>query len=135
MTTALNTTNGFGLTHPSATVASVIELSAYLSAPPERIWAALRNFDSKSTAGLLKVMHQETNRRLIYTVFGLPGIVKQMIGHVHLQPEGAGTWLHWSLRFNTKPTLLARLFRPLMRASIARTLRDAVRRFKTALEQ
>jgi hypothetical protein len=58
-----------------------------------------------------------------------------MIGQVELQPDGAGTWLHWSLRFSTKPTMVARLLRPLMQAGIARTLREAAKRFQAAVEQ
>ena len=135
MTTAVNTTNVITMAPPQDAVASTVELSTYLAAPPERVWAALRSFDSKSTAGLLKVLYQETNRTLVYVVFGLPRIVRNMIGQVHLQPDGAGTWLHWSLRFSTKPTMVARLLRPLMRAGIARTLRHAAQRFQAAVNQ
>jgi carbon monoxide dehydrogenase subunit G len=134
MTTAVNTTN-LMMAPPQAAVTSTVELSTYLAAPPERVWAALRNFDSKSTAGLLKVLYQKTNRELVYAVSGLPRIVSNMIGQVELRPDGAGTRLHWSLHFSTKPTLIARLFRPLMRAGIARTLREAAQRFQAAMAQ
>lgn len=129
MTTGVSTTNFKAMANTQPEVASAIELSAFLAAPPEQVWRALRNFDSKSTAGLLKVLHQESNRKLIYAVFGLPKIVKSMIGQVELQPDGPGTRLHWSVRFSTKPTLFARLLRPLMRAGIARTLREAIKNF------
>jgi carbon monoxide dehydrogenase subunit G len=135
MATAVSHISVMGMQPPASTVTSMVELSAYVAAPPERVWGALRSFDSKSTAGLLKVLYQETDRRLVYAVSGLPRNIKHMVGHVHLQPDGAGTWLHWSLRFSTSRTLIARLFRPLMRAGIARTLRDAAQRFQAAVEQ
>lgn len=117
-----------GNTEPE--VASQVEVAAFLAAPPEQVWMALRNFDSKSTSGLLKVLHQESNRKLIYSVAGLPKTVKSMIGQVELRPEGTGTQLHWSVRFSTKPTMFARLLRPLVSAGIARALREAVKNLK-----
>jgi len=115
-------------------VTSKVELLTFLAAPPEQVWMALRNFDSKSTTGLLKVLYQESNRKLIYAVSGLPRTVRSMIHHIQLQPDGLGTQLHWSVRFSTKPTMFARLLRPLMRAGISRTLREAVKNLNRMIE-
>jgi carbon monoxide dehydrogenase subunit G len=115
-------------------IGSKVELSTFLAAPPEQVWLVLRDFDSKSTTGLLTVLHQESNRKLVYAVSGLPKTVKSMIGQVELLPDGPGTHLRWSVSFRTKPTMFARLLRPLMRAGIARTLRDAANNLKVAIE-
>ena len=127
MTVGVNTADYRTFGPTEGEVASSVELATFVAAPPEQVWAALRNFDSKSTTGLLKVLHQESNRKLVYAVSGLPKTIKNMVGQVELQPVGTGTQLHWSVRFNTRATMFARLLRPLVRAGIARTLREAAK--------
>jgi hypothetical protein len=133
MSIEVNTTDFMLMANPQ--VVSMVKLSTFLAASPERVWAAVRNFDSNASRGLLKILHQESHRKLIYAVLGLPKVVKSMIGQVELQPAGPGTQLLWSVRFSTKPTLFARLLRLLVRAGIARTLHDAARKFKLKLEE
>lgn len=115
-------------------IISVVRLSTYVAAPPQRVWLAVRQFKSHSPPREIKILHQESGRKLIYAITGLPPIIKRMTGEIELRPDGAGTWLHWSVRFSTKPTLFSRLFRPLLRAGIARTLRRAARAFKARME-
>jgi hypothetical protein len=130
MSIGVSTIDYRAIGHTELEVASQVEVAAFLAASPEQVWMALRNFDSKSTTGLLKVLHQESHRKLIYSVSGLPKTVKSMIGQVELRPEGTGTQLLWSVRFSTKPTMFARLLRPLVSAGIARALREAVKNLK-----
>jgi hypothetical protein len=125
MATAASLTNNRAIKRTEAEVASVVELFTKLLAPPEIVWPALRNFDSNSTRGLLKILEQESYRKLVYSVSGLPKTIKSMVCKVQLEPHGEGTKLHWSVIFTTKPTMFARFLRPLMRAGICRTLRDA----------
>ena len=109
-----------------ARAGSTVEIATSLSASPERVWQTLRNFDSTSSPGLLKVLVQETPRTFIYEVTGLPRTVKTMVGEIRLQPDGAGTRLRWAVHFTTKSTMFARFLRPMMRLGIKRTLRRSV---------
>lgn len=133
MSVGVSTSDYSVIGHREPAVTSQVEVTAFVAAPPEQVWMALRNFDAKSTSGLLKVLHQETHRKLIYSVAGLPKTVKSMIGQIELRPEGTGTQLHWSVRFTTKPTMFARLLRPLVSAGIARALGQAVKNLNRLL--
>ncbi|MBI3949104.1 MAG: hypothetical protein HY314_01410 [Acidobacteria bacterium] len=135
MTIGVNTADYRALGTPETEVASTVELTTFVAASPEQVWLALRNFNTKSTTGLLKVLHQESNRKLVYAISGLPKTIKSMIGQVQLQPYGPGTQLHWSVRFSTKPTMFARFLRPLVRAGIARTLRDAAKNLNMMISE
>ncbi|MCS6807085.1 MAG: SRPBCC family protein [Acidobacteriota bacterium] len=130
MTVAVSTVQNRTTGHSRSNVTSRIELVTLVAAPPERVWSAVRDFDSKSTKGLLTVLHQETNKLLVYSVSGLPKTIKTMIGEIQLEPSGSGTRLRWSVQFSTKRTMVARLLRPMLRHSIERTLRDGIKRLK-----
>jgi carbon monoxide dehydrogenase subunit G len=134
MTAAVNTIDYRTTGQSESDVTSRVELVTLVAAPPERVWTAVRDFDSKSTKELLTVLHQETNRLLVYSISGLPKTVKTMIGEIQLEPTNSGgTRLHWSVRFSTKPTMVARLLRPMLRHSIERTLREGIKNLRQKL--
>jgi hypothetical protein len=113
----------------SQEVTSTIKLTTFLSAAPDRAWTVLKGRDSHPNADSFKILYQESYRKLVYEVFGLPKVITKMIGHIELQPDGSGTWLQWTVQFTTKPTMPARFFKLLMRVAIARTLRQTAREF------
>lgn len=133
MSTAVSTIQNTTTGRSQSNVTSRIEVVTLVAAPPERVWSTVRDFDSKSTKGLLTVLHQETNKLLVYSVSGLPKTIKVMIGEIRLEPTHSGTRLRWSVQFSTKRTMVACLLRPMLRHSIERTLREGIKKLQEKL--
>lgn len=60
-------------------------------------------------------------------------LVKQLMGDVHLTPDGAGTRVEWVLHY--QPSLLMRAVHPLARALFSKMFRDSLRNLEQWIQR